>query len=919
MAANDNTPKTTKTDLEHEQVNIIDRGVDRSAKRRGQLDASSSAVHNKLIENYIWPIVDVMKDEIWAAKKRRGQNPSWVAAVERVRLEDGAYTALMCTLDGHEKEWSYTTLVNVIGRAFACLTFETIMQETRQGRRLCQRLEQNATLKSDKIEKRQDYVFRMAKSRGFDFADWEGGEDGLIHNVGSAWVSVVEKGCQDIFERKKDRRDEDREHPEKFIVLRPEVEAEISEKLVELDRLSPYFSPMNTKPRPWGLDQIGPYKTPSLAIMTPLVKHASPQQKADIDAGLRDGSLNAAVDALNIVQEVPYEINAIIVDAVDWVRKRGIGKHLNKFPNTITVPKPKLEEGETFETLPKRKQVSYMRHLTRSTAVNRQARANRSKIRRTLNEAREFLTYDCFYLPHNWDRRGRVYHVCDFGHHNTDYIRAMFQFHNKVEMTEDNLVFLCIQLANSFGLDKEGFPNRLDWVQDNLQAICDAGIDFKKHFDFWSQADEPFQFLAGCRDMAEYQVAKQNGEKHMSGLPIGQDATQSGIQHYAAASLNLEDGRLVNLVKDPSRPDKPADMYQACLDVCEVLIQDDLHEMLVSQHYDPANDNDREAFEAYQATLSEQVEELDPKALEELDAKKAAAKREYRRTDAYRRLKRDQDIVTAQTLLSEETPGKKYLNRSVMKRPTMTWAYSSRKYGFAKQFKKDWMDEMDLEVRRGEREFHPFGDDGGYNASHYLAGKAQTAIESTIKSAKQGMEFFQKCAQIMAEADLHLTFKTPILNFPMHQFYREGRSKERRVYMYNQSADAIQPRQSMYYTSFTNAVLGSKSVSAVSPNMIHSMDATLLMLTILRCADRGVTDLMVVHDSFSTTVADVQTLREAFKEAMIEMYDGYCIYTDLLQQCQARHPDPDSVEWPQVPDKGDLPIEKIYESDYILS
>jgi len=52
---------------------------------------------------------------------------------------------------------------------------------------------------------------------------------------------------------------------------------------------------------------------------------------------------------------------------------------------------------------------------------------------------------------------------------------------------------------------------------------------------------------------------------------------------------------------------------------------------------------------------------------------------------------------------------------------------------------------------------------------------------------------------------------------------------------------------------------------------------------------------------------------------MIELYDGYCLYSDLLEQCKARHPNPDNVEWPEVPEKGDLEIAKVRESDYFLT
>jgi len=530
--------------------------------------------------------------------------------------------------------------------------------------------------------------------------------------------------------------------------------------------------------------------------------------------------------------------------------------------------------------------------------------------------------YDSFWMPHNWDRRGRVYHVSDFGHHNTDFMRAMFLFANKSLVTEENVAFICMQIANTYGLDKESYDRRIEWVVENLEKVCAVGVDYKATFDFWSKADDPFQFLAACRDMAEYQAAKQEGKEHWSGLPCALDATQSGIQHYAAASLNQEDGFLVNHIK--GLEDKPGDLYEACLQVAERMIENDLAEKLEDQKFNPANDNDREAYIEYQRALAEEVDNLEE--MDALEARKRRIKREFKNSETHQKIKRDQEIDIARVLLSyevepsDENPdGKKYLSRSVIKRPAMTWAYSSRKYGFAQQFKKDWMDEMDLEVRSGERDEHPFGEDGGYQASHYLAGISQDAIESVIKSAKDGMEFFQACAKIMADEGLHMTFKTPKLNFPVHQYYRNTKSSRRRVYLYSHDLNAIQPRGLMSYTRVMPGIDKDKSISAVSPNIIHSMDSTLLMLTVLRCAELGVSDIMVVHDSFAATCGDAEVMKNAAREAMIELYDGYCLYSDLLEQCKARHPNPDNVEWPEVPEKGDLDISKVRESDYFLT
>ena len=77
---------------------------------------------------------------------------------------------------------------------------------------------------------------------------------------------------------------------------------------------------------------------------------------------------------------------------------------------------------------------------------------------------------------------------------------------------------------------------------------------------------------------------------------------------------------------------------------------------------------------------------------------------------------------------------------------------------------------------------------------------------------------------------------------------------------------------------------------------------------------------MVVHDSFATTAGNVSVMRQSILDAFVELYDGYCLYSDLLEQAKALHPNPDDVEeWPEIPVKGELNIKDVLMSDYFVS
>ena len=51
-----------------------------------------------------------------------------------------------------------------------------------------------------------------------------------------------------------------------------------------------------------------------------------------------------------------------------------------------------------------------------------------------------------------WDYRSRVYHTSEFGHHNTDYLRAMFNVRPQGRRSQTTMwSYLTLQLANTYG------------------------------------------------------------------------------------------------------------------------------------------------------------------------------------------------------------------------------------------------------------------------------------------------------------------------------------------------------------------------------------------------------------------------------------------------------------------------------------
>ena len=81
-----------------------------------------------------------------------------------------------------------------------------------------------------------------------------------------------------------------------------------------------------------------------------------------------------------------------------------------------------------------------------------------------------------------------------------------------------------------------------------------------------------------------------------------------------------------------------------------------------------------------------------------------------------------------------------------------------------------------------------------------------------------------------------------------------------------------------------------EAVAGSAPNIIHALDATLLHKVSLRCQAEDI-PLWVVHDSFSTLAPFVTRLNVILREEFVALFDGYCLYQDLLKQNAHRLPE----------------------------
>lgn len=112
------------------------------------------------------------------------------------------------------------------------------------------------------------------------------------------------------------------------------------------------------------------------------------------------------------------------------------------------------------------------------------------------------------------------------------------------------LQYLKIDIANSFGLDKENWDDRLAWFDKN-----EANLDL-----LLTQADEPAMFFAGVN---AYNKALQGIP---TGYPISLDATSSGLQILSLLTGCRKSAEMCNVLDVGKRMDAYTAIFQVMLD-----------------------------------------------------------------------------------------------------------------------------------------------------------------------------------------------------------------------------------------------------------------------------------------------------------------------------------------------------------------
>jgi DNA-directed RNA polymerase len=313
------------------------------------------------------------------------------------------------------------------------------------------------------------------------------------------------------------------------------------EEIIRLAELfSPLAWPMLIEPRDWSFVHDGGYYLNDLTRCHEMVRRGKPLCKQG----------ETTYQFLNKIQKVKYRLNPFTVKVAKELERLEI--EVGKFRPVINHPDPPQPfDIDTNEE--RRKQWRKDKALARNKNANEWRISCRTRM--TMNCVREFEDKE-YYIPWSFDYRGRAYPIPSFlTPQDTDFGKSLIKFADESEVTEDAIKWLAFQVATTYGLDKATIEDRLTWVsiKENISLITRVATDPIANIGDWENADEPWQFLAACK---EYYDVVMTG-KTTTGLPVATDATCSGLQILAGLARDKSTASLVNVI--PS--DKPQDAY----------------------------------------------------------------------------------------------------------------------------------------------------------------------------------------------------------------------------------------------------------------------------------------------------------------------------------------------------------------------
>lgn len=255
---------------------------------------------------------------------------------------------------------------------------------------------------------------------------------------------------------------------------------------------------------------------------------------------------------VNAVQRVPWQINTKVLQVLEEV----YDKHLVDFTSEYSLvgglpdndlPNPyDIIEKVEYDEKDYKPYAEYREKLMRLEDKFDTLKSKGLVVKLAMSTARKYSKYGNIYFSYQVDFRGRLYPIQPhLNPQGAKVVKSMLMFaEGKPLDTPEAIKWFKVHGANLYGYDKELFPARMRLMEemtDEILLIAENPLGNRQ----WTDADEPYPFLAWCFEYAEWIKDPSN---FLSFLPIALDATCSGIQIYSGLMKDNRGAEAVNVV-----------------------------------------------------------------------------------------------------------------------------------------------------------------------------------------------------------------------------------------------------------------------------------------------------------------------------------------------------------------------------------
>jgi DNA-directed RNA polymerase len=695
------------------------------------------------------------------------------------------------------------------------------------------------------------------------------------------------------------------------------------------------LNPMCVPPVDWTTPWNGGY----LMMPTALIRERGRLQSKLLNEGNREDQTKV-YDGVNAIQKVAWKLNRRIYDIQTEAHERGLNvgdlppcnkiplappslafipsrRHKDKhYPNPLvtdmltddrhknllafTKARLQAKHGDPQGDVWKDARNAHQEYASNMATWKSEMQSNLTIHQSKLSTGRKLYDDEGFYFPYSLDFRGRAYPtVPTFNHLGRDDMRSLIEFAEKKPLGKHGFRWLKIHLANLMGYDKVSFDDREKFTEEHMDQLHDSVLNPLEGNMWWLDADSPWQALAVMMEIRDVMSwCKNQGLPHnefLSGMPVHQDGSCNGLQHYAALGRDLNGAAAVNLIA--TEDGVPADVYSRILGVVvdQIATDSELHTIPGGMYGCalPGPDHPKGPYGVDKAECEGQTENGRGYASMLKEAQES--------------FENDVSARQMRNKLARVLNG--HVDRKMVKQTVMTSVYGVTRRGARDQVQRRIVDKIDAglmtEIVEPVGDKHNPSENLQFKAADYVAALTLDSIGTVFNEAQSIMDWLAAMAAEIGNQGEAVQWMTPI-GFPVIQPYRKYTSKQMQTCMQHVV---------LAHDSASFPVDKKRQKTAFPPNFVHSLDATHMLMTAKTCDEQQV-DFAAVHDSYWTQAGTVDQMNEILRNEFVNLYTQSNVLEDFAESAALLYP---GVDMPPLPARGKLDLNVVKTSPFFFS